>query len=77
MTGLRPRSLTEYAGLLWRKKLLILLTTTVVLLATWIVIGYFAVVRFLSYLDLRIRSEGWEVELAMRAEGSRIARQLA
>lgn len=46
-------------------------------LATWTVVGYFAVVRFLSYLDLRIRSEGWEVELAMRAEGARIARQLA
>lgn len=38
MTGLRPRTLTEYAGLLWRKKLFILLITAVVLLATWIVI---------------------------------------
>jgi len=42
----------------------------------WFVIGYCAVVRFLSYLDLRIRREGWEVELRMRAEGNRIARQL-
>ena len=46
-------------------------------IAVWIVMGYFAVVRFLSYLDLRIRSEGWEVELMMRAEGARLTRQLA
>lgn len=45
--------------------------------ALWIVISYFVVVRFLSYLDLRIRTEGWEIELAMRAEGGRLARQLA
>jgi hypothetical protein len=29
------------------------------------------VVRFLSYLDTRIRNEGWEVELLLRAEASR------
>lgn len=46
-------------------------------LAAWIVIGYFATVRFLSYLDLRIRTEGWEVELLLRAEGARLARQVA
>jgi hypothetical protein len=46
-------------------------------LAAWLTIGYFSVVRFLSYLDLRIRSEGWEVELAMRAEAARMQRQLA
>jgi hypothetical protein len=46
-------------------------------LAAWIVIGYFATVRFLSYLDLRIRTEGWEVELLLRAEGARLARQMA
>ena len=45
-------------------------------LALWIVIGYFAVVRFLGYLDLRIRREGWEVELMMRAEQTRLTRQL-
>lgn len=44
-------------------------------LALWIVMSYFAVVRFLSYLDLRIRREGWEVELAMRAERARLERQ--
>jgi len=45
-------------------------------LALWIVVGFFAVVRFLGYLDLRIRREGWEVELMMRAEGARLERQL-
>jgi hypothetical protein len=45
-------------------------------LAMWVVVGYFAVVRFLGYLDLRIRREGWEVELRMRAEGARLSRQL-
>jgi len=45
-------------------------------LALWLVVGYFAVVRFLGYLDLRIRREGWEVELMLRAEGARLTRQL-
>lgn len=42
-------------------------------IAFWIVAGYAAVVRFFSYLDLRIRQEGWEVELRMRAEAARMA----
>lgn len=42
----------------------------------WMVVAFFAVVRFLSYLDLRIRHEGWEVELLMRAEAQRLAAQL-
>lgn len=45
--------------------------------AIWTVLGYLTVVRFLSYLDLRIRTEGWEIELAMRAEALRLTRQLA
>jgi len=44
-------------------------------LALWIVVAYFTVVRFLSYLDLRIRREGWEVELWLRAERARLARR--
>jgi hypothetical protein len=44
--------------------------------ATWLVVAFYAVVRFLSYLDLRIRTEGWEIELVMRAEGARLARQV-
>lgn len=41
-------------------------------LAMWVTVGYLTAVRFLSYLDLRIRHEGWEVELRMRAEGNRL-----
>jgi len=44
------------------------------MLAVWVVISYLTVVRFLSYLDLRIRTEGWEIELRMRAEAARLAR---
>ncbi|MBL8827956.1 MAG: hypothetical protein JNM18_13345 [Planctomycetaceae bacterium] len=46
-------------------------------LAFWLTAGFFTVVRFLSYLDIRIRIEGWEIELLLKAEGERIARQLA
>jgi hypothetical protein len=42
----------------------------------WIAALYLCVVRFLSYLDLRIRHEGWEVELRLRAEASRLASKL-
>lgn len=42
----------------------------------WLVFGWMAVVRFLSYLDMRIRHEGWEVELLMRAEAQRLRRTL-
>ena len=45
--------------------------------AVWIVVSYFNVVRFLAYLDLRIRNEGWEIDLRMRAEGDRLMKQLA
>jgi hypothetical protein len=45
-------------------------------LSMWMVAGFFTVVRFLSYLDLRIRQEGWEVELRLRAEASRLTSKL-
>jgi hypothetical protein len=41
-------------------------------IALWLVVGYFTIVRFLSYLDLRIRREGWELELSVRAEAERL-----
>lgn len=41
-------------------------------LALWLVAGFFAIVRFLAYLDVRIRREGWEIELMMRAEQHRL-----
>ncbi len=40
-------------------------------LALWTVAGVSVLVRLLSYLDTRIRLEGWEVELAIRAEAMR------
>jgi hypothetical protein len=44
-----------------------LMTQVVIPLALWLTAGFLAVVRFFCYLDLRIRNEGWEVELLMRA----------
>ena len=52
------------------------LTPYYLIAALWLVAGYLAVVRFLCYLDLRIRQEGWAVELRMRAEGQRLAQRL-
>lgn len=40
-------------------------------LAIWCLAGVSVIVRLLSYLDTRIRLEGWEVELAVRAEALR------
>lgn len=39
--------------------------------AMWIVAGYSVILRFLCYLDNRIRLEGWDVDLAVRAEVER------
>ncbi|GIW95781.1 MAG: hypothetical protein KatS3mg110_3822 [Pirellulaceae bacterium] len=39
--------------------------------ALWTVAVYMTAHRFLTYLDLRIRHEGWEVELLLRAEAAR------
>ena len=40
-------------------------------LALWAAAALSVVIRFLSYLDSRIRLEGWEVQLAVRAEAIR------
>ncbi len=45
-------------------------------IALWSVVAYMGVARFLSYLDLRIRQEGWEVELLIRAEAARFTEKL-
>jgi hypothetical protein len=42
------------------------------LLAPWPFIAWLSVVRFLSYIDLRTRQEGWEIELDLRRAGRRI-----
>lgn len=39
--------------------------------ALWTIAGLSVVVRMLTYLDTRIRLEGWDVELAIRAEAMR------
>jgi hypothetical protein len=59
----------------WRPGPAMLLT--VYPLSLWIVAGFMTVVRFLSYLDLRIRHEGWETELLLRAEAARMAGRIA
>jgi len=46
-------------------------------IAIWLTVGYMAVVRFLGYLDLRIRREGWEVELRLRAEALKLTGRTA
>lgn len=40
--------------------------------ALWMAVGFLGVVRFLSYIDLRIRCEGWEVELLLRAAAEQL-----
>jgi hypothetical protein len=37
--------------------------------AVWIAVAYFGTFRFLSYIDRRIRLEGWELELRLKAVG--------
>ncbi len=44
----------------------------------WAFASLFAIVfRFLSYLDSRIRLEGWELDLRLRAEGQRVLDSIA
>ncbi len=45
-------------------------------IALWLVAGVMAVIRYLSYVDIRIRQEGWEIELRMRAEARRLEQNL-
>jgi hypothetical protein len=42
-------------------------------LGIWLAITFFGVVRFLSYIDQRIRLEGWEVKLRLQALGRALA----
>ena len=77
MTGSVAFSLLSIAGYVlndwhWSQFMVVV----VIPAAMWIVTTYMTVVRFLSYLDLRIRNEGWEVELRLRAESGRLAGRL-
>lgn len=42
-------------------------------LACWIIAVWMTIVRFLLYMNTRIQTEGWEVELKFKAEGERLA----
>jgi hypothetical protein len=42
----------------------------------WIAIAYFAVFRFLHYIDRRIRLEGWALELQLKALGRALKEKL-
>jgi hypothetical protein len=42
----------------------------------FLAVGYLTVVRFMCYLDARIRNEGWEVELLLRAEAARLQHKI-
>ena len=35
--------------------------------AVWIAVAFFGVYRFFSYIDRRIRLEGWELDLRLKA----------
>jgi len=50
--------------------------TTYYHLLLWAIGGFTTLLRFLSYLNLRIRREGWDVELQVRAERARLSHQL-
>jgi hypothetical protein len=65
-------TLTFLRGILttqWEATLLVLMGLYP--LALWMVAGVAVLVRFLNYLDCRIRLEGWEVELQVKAEAIR------
>ena len=38
-------------------------------LALWLAIAFFTVARFLTYIDHRIRKEGWEIKLRLQHVG--------
>jgi hypothetical protein len=46
------------------------------IVGVWVALAFFAVVRFLTYIDQRIRLEGWEVELRLRAVGRTMREEL-
>lgn len=56
----------------WRSTMTFVVTP----LSLWMLVSYVTVFRFLSYLDLRIRLEGWEVELKIRAEANRLTERV-
>jgi hypothetical protein len=46
--------------------------TFLTVILPWPIIIYLTVVRFLAYIDLRTRREGWEIELDLRRAARRL-----
>ncbi len=46
-----------------------------ILMLPWPFLGYLSVVRFLAYIDLRTRREGWEIELDLHRAGNHLEPQ--
>lgn len=46
------------------------------LVGVWIAVAFSSLVRFLGYIDQRIRLEGWEVELRLRAAAETMRREM-
>lgn len=57
------------SNLTWEEPDFADLTGLRVQIPLWIAIGFGAIVRFFSYIDQRIRLEGWEVELRLKLAG--------
>ncbi|MFM7844461.1 MAG: hypothetical protein ACKOBW_17930 [Planctomycetota bacterium] len=44
--------------------------------AVWLAAAFVIVIRFLNYLDVRIRDEGWEIDLRLRSEANRLIQRM-
>ena len=44
--------------------------------SVWLAAAFSMVMRFLNYLDVRIRDEGWEIDLRLRSEANRIIQRM-
>ena len=55
----------------WAQNSIFMLYVTIPV-AMWVSALFVTLARYLNYLDQRIRYEGWEVELKLRAEGRRL-----
>lgn len=59
-----------FAGWSWEELEPAMLYAASTQIGIWIAICFFTVARFLTYIDQRIRLEGWEVELRLRQVGA-------
>jgi hypothetical protein len=61
----------------WARPRLLGLAAILVEAAVWMAVAFFGVFRFLSYIDRRIRLEGWELELRLKAAGRNLEQSAA